>query len=50
MLTAAKLIATSALLRKESRGAHFREDFPQSNDECSHSYITYKDEDLSFAK
>jgi L-aspartate oxidase len=28
MLTAAKLIAAAALRRKESRGAHFRSDFP----------------------
>jgi L-aspartate oxidase len=31
MLTTAKLIAISALLRRESRGAQFRSDFPQAD-------------------
>jgi len=32
MLTASELIARSALMREESRGAHYREDFAKSDD------------------
>src|SRR5207248_5133540 len=31
MLTASELIARSALMREESRGAHYREDFPNTD-------------------
>ncbi|MGE5245933.1 MAG: L-aspartate oxidase [Betaproteobacteria bacterium] len=33
MLTVARLVARAALRREESRGAHFREDFPARDDE-----------------
>ena len=32
LVTVAKLIARAALRREESRGGHFREDFPQRDD------------------
>lgn len=41
MLTVAKAIAMGALHRRESRGAHIREDHPKRNDEryLKHSLI-----------
>jgi fumarate reductase (CoM/CoB) subunit A len=44
MIQLAKLIVKSALLRKESRGAHYRSDYPDSNDEeYLKSFILNKD-------
>ncbi len=42
MLHVAEVIVYSALARKESRGAHFRSDYPQRNDEdwLKHTFVT----------
>ena len=39
MLITSKLITKSALLRKESRGAHYRTDYLQTDENGIHSYI-----------
>lgn len=42
MITAAYLIVKSALMRKESRGTHFREDFPQLDEKNWRKHIVLK--------
>lgn len=42
-ITAARLITVSALLRCESRGSHYRSDFPESDDALRrHSFLTLR--------
>src|ERR1051325_3626726 len=40
MTASAKLIAAAALVRQESRGAHFRSDFPKLASEARRSFLT----------
>jgi len=50
MLLVAKIITRSALQRKESRGAHYRLDYLQTNEQSEHSYFTKKEGELCFAQ
>ena len=51
MIQLGKLIIESALLRKESRGAHYRSDYPERNDdEYLKSFILNKNEDVKTVK
>ena len=46
MLIVAKAITVSALNRHESRGAHFRNDYPECGAEVQHSYFKEREKTL----
>lgn len=50
MLCASQLIIKSALKRQESRGAHYRTDFPQTNPEGIHNCVIKGEGEPSFVK
>ena len=50
MLITAELIVKSALNRKESRGAHYRVDYLNTNGVCEHSLVDKNKGEIYFAK
>lgn len=48
LLEVALLTAESALIREESRGAHYREDYPETKDEWKKSIILNKNKQFKF--
>ncbi len=50
MLTVASLVTQSALIRRESRGSHYREDYPKKDSRWDRSIILNKNKDFSYIK
>jgi fumarate reductase (CoM/CoB) subunit A len=48
MLDVAELVTKSAILRRESRGAHYREDFPETDDNWKKSIVFNKSGRIRF--
>jgi len=50
MLTLASLVTQSALLRRESRGSHYREDYPKKDERWNRSIVLNKYKDFRYLK
>ncbi|GAB4307198.1 MAG: fumarate reductase subunit A [Methanobacteriaceae archaeon] len=50
MLEMAELVTRSALIREESRGSHFREDYPDTLNKWKRSIILNKNKEIRFIK
>jgi fumarate reductase (CoM/CoB) subunit A len=50
MLTVASLVTQSALIRRESRGSHYREDYPKKDSRWDRSIVLKKNNDFTYLK
>ncbi len=50
MLTVASLVIQSAILRRESRGSHYREDYPEKDERWNRSIVMNKNKDFTYLK
>jgi fumarate reductase (CoM/CoB) subunit A len=50
MLLVASMVAKAALIREESRGAHYREDYPETRDKWKKSIVLNRNREIKYIK